>query len=47
MIQFKVWIDELLELSWIACQGTDVLIESPSAMIGIHMAEKLRKYRKE
>ncbi|KAI8330366.1 hypothetical protein BC941DRAFT_518250 [Chlamydoabsidia padenii] len=38
---FKVWIDELLELSWIACQGTDVLIESPSAMIGIHMAEKL------
>ncbi|ORZ10431.1 hypothetical protein BCR42DRAFT_422365 [Absidia repens] len=39
---FKVWIDELLELSWVACQGTDVLIESPSAMIGIHMAEKLR-----
>ncbi|KAI8068422.1 hypothetical protein BC940DRAFT_299044 [Gongronella butleri] len=39
---FKVWIDELLELAWIACDGTDVLIESPSAMIGVHMAEKLR-----
>ncbi|KAI9305715.1 hypothetical protein BJ944DRAFT_255750 [Cunninghamella echinulata] len=41
-LMFKVWIDELLELSWKACQGTDVLIESPSAMIGVHMAEKLR-----
>ncbi|KAI8086740.1 UDP-Glycosyltransferase/glycogen phosphorylase [Halteromyces radiatus] len=39
---FKVWIDELLELTWKACQGTDVLIESPSAMIGVHIAEKLR-----
>ncbi|CAO3646214.1 unnamed protein product [Cunninghamella blakesleeana] len=39
---FKVWIDELLDLSWKACQGTDILIESPSAMIGVHMAEKLR-----
>ncbi|CDH55331.1 glycosyltransferase family 1 protein [Lichtheimia corymbifera JMRC:FSU:9682] len=38
---FKGWIDELLEKTWIACQGTDVLIESPSAMVGVHMAEKL------
>ncbi|ORX47715.1 UDP-Glycosyltransferase/glycogen phosphorylase [Hesseltinella vesiculosa] len=39
---FKVWIDELLELAWTACEGTDVLLESPSAMVGVHMAEKLR-----
>jgi hypothetical protein len=28
-------------MAWKACQGTDVLIESPSAMVGVHMAEKL------
>ncbi|KAI9018738.1 hypothetical protein CLU79DRAFT_760165 [Phycomyces nitens] len=39
---FKVWINELLELTWIACQGTEMIIESPSAMVGVHMAEKLR-----
>lgn len=27
-----------------ACQGTDILIESPSAMIGVHIAEKLGKF---
>ncbi|KAK9466301.1 hypothetical protein V1512DRAFT_209021 [Lipomyces arxii] len=36
------WITELLETAWIACEGTDVLIESPSAMAGIHIAQKLR-----
>ncbi|KAI8373124.1 uncharacterized protein BYT42DRAFT_500835 [Radiomyces spectabilis] len=39
---FKVWIDELLKKTWEACQDTDVLIESPSAMVGVHMAEKLQ-----
>ncbi|ODV58064.1 sterol 3-beta-glucosyltransferase, partial [Ascoidea rubescens DSM 1968] len=38
---FSNWINELLESSWEACQGTDVLIESPSAMAGIHIAEAL------
>lgn len=39
--QFRGWIDDLLKTSWEACQGTDVLIESPSAMGGIHIAEAL------
>ncbi|OZJ03357.1 hypothetical protein BZG36_03000, partial [Bifiguratus adelaidae] len=38
---FKGWFDDLLQTAWIACQGSDVLIESPSAMVGVHMAEKL------
>ncbi|CCG81279.1 Sterol 3-beta-glucosyltransferase [Taphrina deformans PYCC 5710] len=40
--KFRGWIDELLKSSWKACQNTDVLIESPSAMGGIHIAEALR-----
>ncbi|CAE6515254.1 unnamed protein product [Rhizoctonia solani] len=40
--KFRGWIDDLLETSWHACQGTDVLIESPSAMAGIHIAEALK-----
>ncbi|KAI8364520.1 UDP-Glycosyltransferase/glycogen phosphorylase [Choanephora cucurbitarum] len=39
---FKVWIDELLTLAWDAVQNTDIIIESPSAMIGVHMAEALQ-----
>lgn len=35
------WLDGLLASSWLACKGSDVLIESPSAMAGIHIAEKL------
>lgn len=27
--------------SWEACQGADILIESPSTMAGIHVAEAL------
>lgn len=42
-IQFYTWFEALLKTAWEACQGTDVLIESPSAMVGIHMAEKLGK----
>ncbi|CAN8104902.1 unnamed protein product [Discula destructiva] len=38
----RTWLDGLLATSWAACQGTDVLIESPSAMAGIHIAEKMR-----
>lgn len=38
---FRGWLDDVLESSYSACQGSDVLIESPSAMAGIHIAEKL------
>ncbi|CZS97997.1 probable Sterol 3-beta-glucosyltransferase [Rhynchosporium agropyri] len=38
---FRGWIDELLSSGWIACQDSDLLIESPSAMCGIHIAEAL------
>ncbi|KAJ6626839.1 hypothetical protein B0H10DRAFT_1996784 [Mycena sp. CBHHK59/15] len=39
--KFRGWLDDLLKNSWLACQGTDVLIESPSAMGGYHIAEAL------
>ncbi|KAH9843473.1 glycosyltransferase family 1 protein [Teratosphaeria destructans] len=35
------WLNGLLASSWEACQGSDLLIESPSAMTGIHIAEAL------
>ncbi|KEY74708.1 hypothetical protein S7711_05459 [Stachybotrys chartarum IBT 7711] len=38
---FRGWLDELLASAYTACIGSDVLIESPSAMAGIHIAEKL------
>jgi sterol 3beta-glucosyltransferase len=40
--QFRGWIDDLLKTSWEACQGSDVLVESPSAMSGFHIAEALQ-----
>ena len=40
-VKFRGWIDELLSSAWTACQETDILIESPSAMAGIHIAEAL------
>lgn len=40
---FRRWLDELLRDSWEACQDADVLIESPSAMAGVHIAEGLAK----
>lgn len=40
--KFRGWIDELLHTSWVACQGTDLIIESPSAMGGLHIAEALK-----
>ncbi|KAG1866385.1 hypothetical protein C8R48DRAFT_704904 [Suillus tomentosus] len=42
MSKFRGWIDDLLKTAWEACQGTDILIESPSAMAGIHIAEALK-----
>ncbi|KAL4881062.1 sterol 3-beta-glucosyltransferase [Aspergillus karnatakaensis] len=39
--KFRGWIDDLLSSAWKACQGCDLLIESPSAMAGIHIAEAL------
>lgn len=39
--KFRGWLDELLNSAWEACQGSDLLIESPSAMAGIHIAEAL------
>jgi sterol 3beta-glucosyltransferase len=39
---FRGWIDDLLSSSWRACQDSDILIESPSAMAGIHIAEALQ-----
>ncbi|RKF63637.1 Sterol 3-beta-glucosyltransferase [Erysiphe neolycopersici] len=39
--KFRGWMDELLSSAWIACQDSDLLIESPSAMGGIHIAEAL------
>ncbi|KAI0026741.1 hypothetical protein K488DRAFT_20448, partial [Vararia minispora EC-137] len=40
--KFRGWIEDLLKTSWEACQNTDVLVESPSAMAGYHIAEALR-----
>lgn len=37
----REWLDKLLNTSWQACQGADILIESPSAMAGVHIAEAL------
>ena len=39
--KMRGWLDQLLTSAWKACQDTDVLIESPSAMAGIHIAEAL------
>lgn len=41
-LKFRGWIDDLLSSAWKSCQGSDLLIESPSAMAGIHIAEALR-----
>ncbi|GAV50510.1 hypothetical protein ZYGR_0W00360 [Zygosaccharomyces rouxii] len=41
---FRSWIAELLQTAWKACVRSeiDVLVESPSAMAGIHIAEALQ-----
>ncbi|KAJ6508847.1 glycosyltransferase family 1 protein [Mycena sanguinolenta] len=38
---FRPWLDQLLIDSWESCQGADILLESPSAMSGVHIAEAL------
>ena len=38
---FRGWLDGLLVSAAEACAGSDLLIESPSAMAGIHIAEQL------
>ncbi|KAK2743245.1 Sterol 3-beta-glucosyltransferase [Myotisia sp. PD_48] len=40
--KFRGWIDDLLASAWKGCQDSDILIESPSAMAGIHIAEALQ-----
>lgn len=40
--KFRSWLDGLLVTAWEACQGSDLIIESPSAMCGIHIAEALQ-----
>ena len=40
-LKFRGWIDDLLSSAWKACQDSDILIESPSAMAGVHIAEAL------
>lgn len=40
--KFRSWLDGLLITSYEACKGADLIIESPSAMAGIHIAEKLQ-----
>jgi sterol 3beta-glucosyltransferase len=41
-VKFRGWLDDLLNSSWEACQNSDLLIESPSAMGGVHIAEALQ-----
>ncbi|KAF4617533.1 hypothetical protein D9613_005915 [Agrocybe pediades] len=41
LTKFRPWLDQLLADSWEACQDADVLLESPSAMAGVHIAEGL------
>ncbi|KAA1469801.1 UDP-Glycosyltransferase/glycogen phosphorylase [Dentipellis sp. KUC8613] len=38
---FRTWLDELLVDAWECCKDADVLLESPSAMAGVHIAEAL------
>ncbi|KAJ6613328.1 hypothetical protein B0H10DRAFT_1917477 [Mycena sp. CBHHK59/15] len=38
---FRPWLDQLLIDSWESCQGADILLESPSVMSGVHIAEAL------
>uniref|UniRef100_V5GF98 Sterol 3-beta-glucosyltransferase n=1 Tax=Kalmanozyma brasiliensis (strain GHG001) TaxID=1365824 RepID=V5GF98_KALBG len=40
--RFRDWLDDLLASAWRACQGSDVIIECPSAIAGIHVAEALQ-----
>ncbi|KAF5382484.1 hypothetical protein D9615_002991 [Tricholomella constricta] len=41
LTNFRPWLDQLLLDAWDACRDADVLLESPSAMAGVHIAEAL------
>ncbi|KAG6903130.1 hypothetical protein C0995_004677 [Termitomyces sp. Mi166 len=41
LTKFRPWLDQLLVDAWKACRDADVLLESPSAMAGVHIAEAL------
>ncbi|KAI3650375.1 hypothetical protein MP228_003856 [Amoeboaphelidium protococcarum] len=41
-VKFRAWLDDLLISSYEALKGADVVIESPVAMAGYHVAEKLQ-----
>ncbi|KAG6918321.1 hypothetical protein DXG01_015179 [Tephrocybe rancida] len=41
LTKFRPWLDQLLLDSWEACRDAEVLLESPSAMAGVHIAEAL------
>ena len=41
-LHFRSWIEGLMDSAWKACQNSDVIIESPSAMVGIHISEALQ-----
>lgn len=43
VLYFYLILDLVLLDSWESCQGADVLLESPSAMAGVHIAEALSK----
>ncbi|GJN87689.1 hypothetical protein Rhopal_000644-T1 [Rhodotorula paludigena] len=40
--RFRGWLDDLLASAWEGCRNSDVLIESPSAIAGYHIAEALQ-----
>ncbi|CAE6456573.1 unnamed protein product [Rhizoctonia solani] len=42
LTNFRDWLDDLLLDAWKQCQDADVLIQSPSAMAGAHIAEALK-----
>ncbi|KAI0689542.1 hypothetical protein BC835DRAFT_1282708 [Cytidiella melzeri] len=41
LTNYRTWLDALLLDSWNNCQDADVLLESPYAMAGVHIAEAL------
>ncbi|KAL1310862.1 hypothetical protein AAFC00_001094 [Neodothiora populina] len=40
-LKFRGFVRELLDTAWAACKDAELLVESPSAMAGIHIAEAL------
>jgi len=42
LTNFRSWLDDLLVDAWEQCKDADVLLESPVAMAGVHIAEALK-----